>query len=621
MQSGNRRFVNYTGVSPGTYLFKVKGSNNDGAWNEEGTYLHITISPPPWKTWWAYSFYVIVFITILVAIRLYYLKRQHLKQSLELEKVEKEKLDELDKMKSRFFANISHEFRTPLTLILGPIEKAIEKAKNKNIQNDLNIAQRNAKRLQVLINELLSLSKLESGKLKLHVSKYDIVRLVKDYSQLFESMAKHRNIEIEFKSNEKEIPVYVDRDKLEKILNNLLSNAFKFTDDGGRIDIEIVKHLSDVVINISDNGKGIPPDKLPFIFDRFYQANESLTKEYEGSGIGLALTKELVELHNGKITALSDKEKGTTFSISFPLGRNHINDGDIIPETTHEMATDLDAISMIEDLKETPPAGINEIPSELDPRPVVLVVEDNYDLMASIRESLEETYQVLGANNGLKGLEKAVNFIPDLIVSDVMMPEMDGFVLSKKIKSNEHTSHIPLILLTAKAGKEDKMIGLETGADDFITKPFDHDELLVRIKNLIVQRKKLTEHILKNISPDNQLSTSGVSSMEQKFLKKAINAVANYISDSEFSVELFAKELSMSRVQLHRKLTALVGQSARDFIRTIRLKKAAQLLKKNSGTVSEIAYDVGFSNPSHFSKCFREQFGKLPSEYSNLDTY
>ena len=634
-----RRLANYTNVPPGDYVFRAKGSNNDGVWNEAGVSLNITVFPPPWKTWWAYSFYILFLIGVFYAWRRYDLKRQKLKQQLELEHVQTEKLEELDRMKSQFFANISHEFRTPLTLILGPLEK-LRTQISVGAKKDLDMMQRNARRLQNLINQLLSLSKLESGKMKLQAQEVNIVSLVNRYVQSFESLAKQKNIKFKFSSSEENIQLFVDKDKIEKILYNLLSNAFKFTGEGGRIEVNITPPgppcfaplklreseeggmKGGVNISISDTGHGIPQEKLEHIFDRFYQVDDNYTKDQEGTGIGLALTKELVELHHGTITVDSTLGRGTTFTVFLPLGKEHLK-----PEEVIEPAVRRDSYgeSVKPDDWDDPPDQITEIYDQVatkdddiekdETKPLLLMVEDNDDLRSYIRSYLAQDYRIIEAIDGEMGLDKAIEKIPDLIISDVMMPKMDGMQLCRKLKTDERTSHIPIILLTAKAGMEDKLEGLETGADDFLTKPFDPDELLVRIRNLIQQRRKLKEIILKNIGSVNQLSNSGITSMDQTFLKKAVEVVEKYISDAEFTVELFGKEMAMSRVQLHRKLTALVEQPAGDFIRTIRLNKAATLLKEKSGNIAEIAYGVGFSNPSYFSECFRKQFGKLPSEY------
>ena len=642
--TGSNRLANYTDVPPGNYIFHVKGSNNDDYWNEAGTSLYITILPPPWKTWWAFLLYGIGILGIVFAVIRFYLKRLQLMHRLEIEQVETQKIKELDSMKSRFFANISHEFRTPLTLILGPLEKVLASASGE-VKNNLNIMQRNALRLQQLINEMLSLSKLESGQMKLHATRLDLVKVVNGYVQSFESLAKQRKIDLLFKAEEKKIQAYVDQEKLEKILFNLLSNAFKFTPAGGYINVKVFRsagiQAGKVVdlptvdpstrqpheaseyleIMISDTGPGIPPDKLPHIFNRFYQADDSYTREQEGTGIGLALSKELVELHQGTITVESEVGKGTKFTVSLPLGAEHLAPEEI--ETSQQLVVSspqsaVGSLTLLEDASQE--ANENRPPSTVHPAPVVLIVEDNSDLRDYIRDSLGQPYQVLEAENGVEGLKQAIKAVPDLIISDVMMPKMGGFELCKNLKTDERTSHIPVILLTARAGMESKIEGLETGADDYITKPFDARELLVRIKNLLELRQKLRERFLKDaeqigLSALIDLPEAGISSMEQKFLQKAIRIVNANLSDPEFTVKRFCAEMAMSNMQFHRKLVAVTGQTANRFIRSHRLNHAANLLKKRAGNVTEVAYEVGFNNLSWFARCFQEQFGMPPSEY------
>jgi len=515
--SGNRRLAYYTEVPPGDYIFKAKGSNSDGYWNEQGTFISITILPPPWKTWWAYSLYILFFISMIVFVLRFYLRRQRLLHNLELEQIQTEKLEELDKLKSRFFENISHEFRTPLTLILGPIDKLKSFIKDKEPKKDLDMMQRNANRLQRLINQLLNLSQIESGKMKLQVSEQNIVNLVNDYVQSFESLAKQKNIDLALNSNEEEIKIYVDKDKMEKILFNLLSNAFKFTGEDGKIEVDVTplgppsrgdnsipklesadgisnapsplkRGMRGVIIKISDTGKGIPSEKLNHIFDRFYQVDDSYTKDQEGSGIGLALTKELVKLHHGEIRATSQPGEGSTFTIYLPAGKEHFKPNEIISSDKSEYQSE-DSLDQHPELLTHSESFINENSPSDESKPILLIVEDNADLLSYIRGYLDESYFVLEACDGEEGLQEAIKNIPDLVLSDVMMPKMDGFELCRKLKTDERTSHIPVILLTARASSESKIEGLETGADDYLSKPFDATELKIRIKNLIQQRQ------------------------------------------------------------------------------------------------------------------------------------
>ncbi len=675
---GNRRYANYTGISPGDYIFSVKGSNNDGYWNEAGTSLAITILPPPWRTWWAYSLYALFLLGLIVAWRRYDLKRQRLKQDLELEQVEAEKLKEMDKIKSRFFANISHEFRTPLTLILGPLEKLRKVVLEEGLP-DLEMMQRNARRLQRLINQLLSLSKLESGEMRLQVREVNLVELVNGYVQSFESLAKQRNIDLVFQAEEKDIQVYIDQEKLEKILYNLLSNAFKFTSEGGLIKIEVgsgqlaigsergqrdkgtkgqfttapLHHSTTTpttsphhhtTIRISDTGPGIPPDHLSHIFDRFYQADDSYTRDQEGTGIGLALTKELVELHQGTIYVESEVGKGTTFRVILPLGKEHLNEEEVnvqdgMSNIEHRISNIEHRQSTIDNRSKTEFDGANQSYPTPGPsptregskpplgglgvgneQPLLLIVEDNTDLRAYIRSYLDESYHITEARDGNEGLKKATEEIPDLILSDVMMPGMDGFELCEKLKTDERTSHIPVILLTARAAPESKLEGLETGADDFLTKPFDPDELQIRIRNLIAGRERLRERYLREMGIEDlpkkeKTREKELISLDEKFLIRAKSIIEDHLSDETFDIPRFSEKMYLSRTQLHRKLKALVNQSATEFIRAIRLHHAARLLEHKTGNISEIALEVGFSNPAYFAECFKKQFGLLPSEF------
>jgi signal transduction histidine kinase/ligand-binding sensor domain-containing protein/DNA-binding response OmpR family regulator len=646
---GNRRYANYTSVPPGDYIFHVKGSNNDGYWNDRGTAITVTILPPPWKTWWAYTLYGLFMIGLFMAWRRYDLKRQHLKQALEIEHVEAEKLKELDSLKSRFFANISHEFRTPLTLILGPLERVASKTHDAESRQDLSIMQRSALRLQRLINQLLDLSRLEAGKMELNATRENIAGLVRSYVQQFESLARQKRIKLIFTAEQEEIIAFVDRDKIEKILYNLLSNAFKFTGAGGTVAVGVFTPPQSpnkggegshpitpdniaippfrggtkggVVIFISDTGKGIPQEQLSRIFDRFYMVDDSYRKDSEGSGIGLALTKELVELHHGVIEVESEVGIGTTFRVFFPVGSWQSAVGSTTSPPLPPLLEERGRRGQRVKGGEVKLATRNLQPVTSKDAPLLLIVEDNADMRRYIRGYLDKTYAILEAEDGEQGLNMAMKHIPDLIISDVMMPKMDGFELCRKIKSDERTSHIPVILLTAKASDDSKIQGLETGADDYLYKPFNHHELIVRVHNLIEQRKKVHEHFINELGLAGKLIPEtdkiAYSSLDEQFLVKAKRIVEENMANPDFSIDTFSKLAGMSRSQLHRKTTALFNLSPSEFVRSLRLSRAAQRLKQKSGTVSEIAFDVGFNNLSYFSRSFREQYGVLPSEYSD----
>jgi len=627
VDAGTQRNATYTNLDPGEYIFKVKAANRDGIWNEEGASIRIMITPPWWKTIWAYLGYVFVIVGLFYTIRRSEKNRDRLKHQAELEHVEAEKLREVDQMKSRFFANISHEFRTPLTLILGPVEELQSAVSDEKSKQKLSMMQRNAQRLLRLINQLLDLSKLEGGAMKLRASRMNIVPFVKGLASSFESSADMRRVAVSIHADRDEIDVYFDKDKMEKIITNLLSNAFKFTPDGGEVSVltglcrdvqlNVPTKGECVAISVADTGIGVPADELSRVFDRFYQVDSSQTREHEGSGIGLALTKELVELHHGTISVKSEVGKGTEFAVMLPLGRDHLKGDEVVEEGEPQpTAESLRAIPTGRESEAIPHmdqiASARENVPRNDTTPLVLVVEDNADVRAYMREYLVTGYEVQEAHDGAEGIEKAKESIPDLIISDVMMPKQDGYELCKALKLDEKTSHIPIILLTAKAGTENRIEGLETGADDYLTKPFDARELLVRVKNLIDLRWKLRERF--SVGQVLKPGDIAVTSIDDSFLQKAIAVVEKRMGDEEFGVEQFRNELGMSRTQLHRKLTALTNQSTSDFVRYMRLQRAKALLTQNAGTVSEIAYQVGFNSVAYFTKCFREQFGIVPSE-------
>ena len=620
IDAGTQRTARYTNLDPGEYTFRVIASNSDGVWNEKGTFINIIIKKPWWQTYLAYLVYLYWVFSLLYFLRRYELSRQKLKYNLKLGNLEKEKLKEIDQIKSRFFANISHEFRTPLTLIFGPAKDISESAEDVNIKKSAGIIQKNAAKLYGLVNQLLDLSKLEAGKMKLLTRKKNIIPLLKGLVLSFTSLAERKRIILKFDSKEEIINVYIDRDKIEKIINNILSNAFKFTPEGGEIDVKVLRLKSAVEIIVTDTGKGIPKERIGIIFDRFYQVDGSSTREGEGTGIGLALTKELVELHKGIISVESQEGEGTTFKIQIPLGKDHLKSSEIVnkeePEESAETIEKPEIISGIEMTEEK--LGINkitdaELSDENEGKPLLLIVEDNFDVRNYIISHLDEDYKIQEAVDGDEGFTKSIEHFPDLIISDVMMPKMDGFQLCVKLKTDERTSHIPIILLTAKATSENKIEGYETGADDYIMKPFDTKELRVRVKNLIDQRKQLRKHFKKE--GIFNLENKKIKSVDKRFLEKATKIIHDHISDTSFGVELFASELAISRAALHKKLVALIGEPPSELIKRIRLSKAGILLKNNTGNISEIALEVGFNNPAYFAECFKKQFGETPSQY------
>jgi len=528
-------------------------------------------------------------------------------QALLVEKLEAEKLQELDAVKSRFFTNISHEFRTPLTLLVGPLADLKNKLPNEGL---VSVMQRNVNRLQSLINQLLDLSKLEAGELKVEAQNGDIVQFFSYIFSSFESLAQSESIHFNVAQSHRSLDAHFDADKLEKITTNLLSNAFKFTPTNGRVTVTVEYSPPGAIITVSDNGIGIDAQRLPRIFDRFYQVDDTAQRNYEGTGIGLALVKELVDILKGKITVTSQVNQGTTFSVELPLQKPVQEATEYVPKTASVDPRRGRLLS-----KETPKvADLNTA----DAQPVVLIVEDNPDLRLYLRGMFEAHYQILEAPDGQQGLEIAFERVPDIVVTDLMMPRLDGFGLCQRLKTDERTSHIPVVLLTAKATLTDHLEGLELGADDYLQKPFSREELLIRVKNLLQQRTALRKKfsLMTLPSPSEPTNTSSVpQTLDAQFIQKVRGVVEMHLGESSFEIEDLCKELGMSRTNLHRKLKALTDSSATEFIRKIRLERAAQLIREGKNSVSEVAYQVGFESLSYFSKSFQEAFGRLPSEY------
>ena len=509
---------------------------------------------------------------------------------------ETEKLQELDRIKTNFFTNISHEFRTPLTLILGPLEKLMGENKDDRLQDQYKLIHKNADNLLKLINQLLDLSSIDAGKMKLNTDKVDAINFIKGITASFRPLANIKNIQLEFDSNLEQVDTYFDKDKFEKIISNLLSNAIKFTNANGEIRVSISIDKNEIIeIYVEDNGIGIPKPELQNIFNRFSKVEGA--NVVGGTGIGLALVKELVELHKGKISVESELKKGSKFKMVLPLKIEYYKKFQSEAAVQKEKAGQLKKEEKVKKEIKEPERDIEDSENNI---PIVLVVEDENDIRNFIKENLGKEYKVLESENGKDGLIKSIEHIPDLIISDIIMPEMNGIELCKNVKTDERTSHIPVILLTAKSSVENKLEGLETGADDYLTKPFHISELKVRVSNLIEQRRKLRERFRREILLEPK--DIAVTSADEKFLYRVSNIIEKHIADYNFTVDNFAREIGMSRMQLHRKLNAVTGLAASDYIRNFRLKRAANLLKGKHGNIGEIAYDVGFNNPSYFSK-------------------
>jgi CheY-like chemotaxis protein/AraC-like DNA-binding protein len=539
-------------------------------------------------------------------------KRRMLREEAKQNKLEAEKLAEINGIKSKFFTNISHEFRTPLSLILGPIARRISQTSDKAEKLELEIIQRNASRLLTLVNQLLDLSRLEAGMLQLKTCLEDISETVTLVASQFETNAQLKHIDF-LVNAEPDLNVYFDREKLEKILMNLLSNAFKFTPSGGKVEVTVRRSMTNdsracAEIEVRDTGIGIPQQQIDRVFDRFFQVDTSMTREFEGTGIGLSLAKDLVELHNGTITVTSEPGKGTSFVVRLPLGKDHLLPGEIISTSTEsERSAILDTTGDLDSslLPQSPPQGRFNTK--------ILVVEDNVDLRTFIYKNLSRKFQTLLASDGQEGFDLATSEIPDIIVSDLMMPKIDGLKLCEMIKTHDATSHIPVILLTARADQMSKLQGLEKGADDYIGKPFDIAELVVRIENLVANRRRMQQKYAKDVllnSPEIKFD-----SVDEVFLKKVLTYIDDNLDKPSLTVETLADECCLSQVQLYRKVKALTGNGPNELIRNVRLERAANMIKYNAGSIADIAYKCGFSNMSYFSKCFKEKYQKSPTEF------
>jgi signal transduction histidine kinase/DNA-binding response OmpR family regulator len=629
----------YTNLDSGLYQFRVRAKTAYENVGKEAVFK-FKILPPWYKTWWAffiYAFAVFLGVFLIVKWRSWRLEleKQRLEQVVKKRTKEinhknrqleeqSEKLKEMDKVKSRFFANISHEFRTPLTLIMGPLEQMISNSQDNEQHRKLNLMLRNSQRLLNLINQLLDLSKFDSGRMKLQTVRQNIVPFLKGMKDSFELAAQQHEVDLTFHTEKENIFLYFDTEKLENVMCNLLINAIKFTPPGGRVTISVDALSPEVVkISVLDTGTGIPRDQLEYIFDRFYQVEDpSGAHHLKGSGIGLALTKELVNLHHGRLDVHSrvGEPRGTEFTIQLPMGNEHLKPEEIIEGVEGETPTacKIPAAMLIEEEKseiETKETMDTVEPGEdgAHEKDIILVVEDSADVREYIRGSLEPTYMVVEAKDGEEGINNAKEIIPDLIISDVMMPGIDGFELCQVLKKDVLTSHIPVILLTAKAADEDVLEGLATGADDYITKPFNTKILCARIKNLIDLRRQLQQNLKREMTL--QPVKTSVSQVDKEFFKDMHKVIEKNLSESDFNVEQMGKKLYMSRATLYRKIMALTGETPTEYIRTYRLKRGAELLKNNYGTVLEVALEVGFSSSAYFTKCFKEKFHQLPSEF------
>lgn len=626
---GNNRVATYTNLDPGEYVLKVTGTNSDNKFAAEGVELEIEVLPPFWKTFAFRMLVVLVMLGIGYLVYLIMANRQKLANQLHFERHAARQVKELDMLKHQFFMNISHEIRTPLSLILGPLDNMLQNdLSHIDVKSNLKIIRKNTENLRKLVNQLLDYRKLETGNVWLELKKGNFSAFVDEIIKSFKSLAKDKNIQLEFNTTQKDIFTWFDGDKVEKMVNNLLSNAIKYTDNGGRIyislsmifiddimdtsgyvpslDPEAVEQKQYIQLAVRDTGIGIPSGQLSHIFNRFKQIVSS-DRSKGGVGIGLSLTKELVKIHEGFIKATSVEGKGSKFTLLLPFNEKG-------PDEEHdarpgELSDENSSAHTIDHM-------LDEVKAEKigHYKPIILVVDDNPDIREFIRLNFEPEYFVVDANNGREGWEKALETIPDLIIADYMMPLMDGIELCRKIKRDERTSHIPVMMLTVLSASEKQREGIDAGAEDYITKPFDISLLRSKVGNILSIRKALREKYSKEVvlMPKEVV----LSSPDEKFLRKVIQIIEKNISNTDLDIDFLAKHVGVSRTQLYRKIKALTDMAAKEFVKDMRLKRASQLLTQGKLNISEIAYEVGFSDMSYFRKCFKEAFGVSPTDYA-----
>jgi signal transduction histidine kinase/ligand-binding sensor domain-containing protein/CheY-like chemotaxis protein len=612
IESSAVRSATYTNLPPGRYTFEVRGSNNDGVWNESGVSLAIFIAPPWWQTRWAYALYALLVLSMLYAARQYEMNRLRLKSRLEIEQVEAAQLRELDRARSRLFANVSHEFRTPLTLTLGPLDDlraGMHGPLNPAMADQVELARRNAGRVLDLINEILELARVEAGHTAVKARPIDLGEFTAGIARTFVPFAERKAIAFEVTPPPAPVSVYADPGHLDRILSNLLSNAFKFTPQHGSVRLSVSADGGAARIAVRDSGPGIPAAERTRVFDRFHRV-ESTASNQPGTGIGLALAKELVGLHGGSISVESEEGFGSTFVVSLPLGRAHLADDQVAGDGTYASSGTHRTIQ----LPAMPGTPAAERPAVEEDVTTVLVVEDNEEVRAYVRQHLTPVYRVLEACDGETGLEMTKRLLPDLVLSDVMMPGMDGYALCRAIKSDPETAFIPVVLLTARAEHDDRLAGLREQADDYLTKPFDVRELTTRIENLIAIRRRLRGRFAAAIEAPAP-SSETADPADEAFLARVRAAVQAHLSEENFSVEELARAVAHSRGHLHRRLRGLAGESPSDLIRRMRLERAAELLSARAGSVAEVAYSVGFKSVAHFSNAFKERYGVRPSGF------
>jgi signal transduction histidine kinase/DNA-binding response OmpR family regulator len=615
--TSENRFAEYANLNKGNYIFKVKASNHDGVWNTNYTSIPLEIQASFWQTLPAFLFYFFILFVLIFFVSSITKKRVQKKQAALLEKEYHEKIEKVNQAKIQFFINISHEIRTPLTLIMCSVEKLIGHFKiNPEQEKEVGSIEKNISHMLNLTNELLEIQKIESGAYQINVRKDNIVEFLKDIIITFEPLADRQKIKLIFTSFESEIFIWYDANALVKALNNLISNAIKYTKSGGNIEVSVTRSKNNefLDINVSDDGIGIEKENLTKIFNQFYHIAGNSESYEKGFGVGLPLTKNLIELHKGSISISSEPGIGSTFTISLPMQDNVYSKEEKVDRGFWNAGYTSVLSSLENNLSNETIHSLNDNEENLDPmKSTILYVDDNKELVENIRHYLSEKYNVIVASNGKIGIELANQFQPDVIISDIIMPIKDGFELCRDLKNDVNTSHIPVILLTARGDSESQFRGIEIGADHFFPKPFNINLLDLTIKNFIESREKLRQLFINNpYHNPNEITTN---SRDAEFLEKLLTYVDEHIDEPDLNINSLAQTFAMSRSTFFRKIKAITGTTGKDFVDSIKLKKAAHLLISSDMNISEVAYTIGHSNPQYFSKWFKAFYKVSPSEY------
>jgi signal transduction histidine kinase/DNA-binding response OmpR family regulator len=578
-------------------------------WNEQGISLRIRILPPFWKTTWAYALYGLALFGLLYFSRRMIIQRAHRRFALQQERREAQRLHELDMMKIKLLTNVSHEFRTPVSLILAPIEEMIRQTRDAGEKQKYQLIRRNARRLLNLVNQLMDFRKMEMQELKPAPTPGDLMAFVQETADSFTDLAERKGITFSYRSNCDHLPALFDHDKMERILFNLLSNAFKFTPEGGEVTVSAKVTGEVLALSIQDTGIGIPEERQEKIFERYFQLHNPGAFVSQGSGIGLAITKEFVKLCNGVIAVHSREDEGTTFHLRFPIVRIAASALPGVEGSTAGVASLVAEAGGEEDSGASPHSPDKR---KRRKKPCILLVEDNDDFRFYLKENLKEWYDIAEAADGVAGWQKTLATLPDLVVSDVNMPLMDGLELCRKINADARTRHIPVILLTAMAAEEAQLKGLGMGAADYMVKPFNFEIMLSRVRNMLARQAPV-----QLVIPQPEAQQEQPLSADDRFMRRALEIVEKHLSDASFSVEMLSRELCMNRVSVYKRIFSLTGHSPIEFIRTVRLQRAARLLTQTEMNVTEVAYEVGFNNPKYFARYFKIAYNMLPSAYAS----